>query len=181
MSAPGPAGFVLAEYVASLFDGGVADPDGTDADPSGNGREDLAVGVFAGWNGIDMAVLADAVGKPVPAAQFERPDASAPAWLSGWTELGSSRVALIAPAGLLSPGAALAEARFWLPDRDGGVALVLGELPRTETVAADTVVWRGQGSARPWLAGTASERRMVLLDLVGLADMARKRKEAGIE
>lgn len=96
-------------------------------------------------------------------------------WLIGAVEFDGASSWLVDCARLLSPDATPTAARYWLPIGDGSVALVLATEPEPQRLPASEIVWRGPAGRRPWLAGTASVSRRVLLDPDGLARLCAAR------
>lgn len=119
--------------------------------------------------GVLVAVPSARVCAEIPLPTLQQATAQ-PAWLRR-TVPGDE--AVIVDAALLVLPDDLAPRSIPLQERCGGVLLLddgswgiaLEEPGHEERIAADSVCWRGPRGTRPWLAGTLSSRRCVVLDI----------------
>lgn len=127
--------------------------------------------------GVLVAVPARRVCAEIPLPVLQQ-DAPQPAWLR---RAASGDEAVIVDPALLVLPEDLAPRSIPLQERCGGVLLLddgswgmaLEEPGHEQTIAAATVCWRGPRGTRPWLAGTLSSRRCVVLDLDNIQQLGR--------
>ncbi len=122
--------------------------------------------------GLKLAIPLPLLGGVYPVTDKVTPLFGQAAWSLGIWQGDDSKLTIIDSAQLIMPerGVQLREAgyQFFIQLDRSPWALACQEICDTVTLVYDSIKWRGEGSKRPWLAGTVIAEMCALLDVPGI-------------
>ena len=130
--------------------------------------------------GLKLAIPLPLLGGVFPVSDKVTPLFGQAAWSLGVWQGDDAKLTIIDSAQLIMPerGIQLREAgyHFFIQLDRSPWALACQEICDTVTLVYDSIKWRGEGSKRPWLAGTVIAEMCALLDVPGIMQLLEQQR-----